>query len=58
MCAPEVREMKDFEKELFEMAAKVEFKNVNNKFQQELRQICEQIKSEKKLFIAADKTSN
>ena len=58
MCSPPVKEMENFENALIEMAQNVEFREVNNSFQRELKKDMKDVKSSNKAFIPADKTRN
>ena len=47
-----------FEKDLFEIANTVKFRNRNGKFQNEMKDGINKIKSSLNVFISADKTTN
>ena len=47
-----------FENDLIDMAANIEFRQVSNKFQNELREDVKRIKRTKNVIVASDKTSN
>ena len=57
---PSIKEMQDFEKEFYEIARKIEFRENNNygKFQKELKKDINDMKKIKKVIIPADKSSN
>ena len=56
--APAVPELKAFEDDVLKLVESVKFNNKTNEFQKKLKKDSFEIKSETKVFIAADKTSN
>ena len=56
--APSVPELKEFENALAEIIKEVKFTKETNDFQNKIKKDCKDIKSESKIFAAADKTSN
>ena len=57
-CPPPVKEMENFENDLVEMAQNVEFREVNNAFQREMKKDMKDVRNSNKAFIPADKTRN
>lgn len=55
---PPINEIKEFEDDMLKMVQSTKFKEVNSPFLNKLKDDTESIKSESKLFIAADKTTN
>ena len=55
---PPIPQLEAFEDDLINMVENIEFKNISNKFQEQLKTEQEAIKNEPKLLVAADKTSN
>ena len=53
-----VPELKPFEDDLIEMVKNIEFRNVNNTFQNKLKEEQEFVRNQSKVFVAADKTTN
>ena len=53
-----MNELKDFESQLYDLAANVEYQECNSTFQQELRKVCKRIRTDDKLWIPADKSNN
>ena len=51
-------ELKPFEDDLVDMVKNIEFRNVNNSFQSKLKEEQAFVKSQTKVFVAADKTTN
>ena len=51
-------QLESFEKDLFNMVKKIEFKNVKDKFQAKLREDISEIKSSSEVYLFADKTTN
>ena len=56
--APPVDQLKDMEEKLIDLVGNIETKHVKNEFQDKLKQDSDKIRNDKKLFIAADKTTN
>eukprot|EP00745_Piridium_sociabile_P031112 TRINITY_DN5158_c0_g1_i6.p2 TRINITY_DN5158_c0_g1~~TRINITY_DN5158_c0_g1_i6.p2 ORF type:complete len:159 (+),score=17.52 TRINITY_DN5158_c0_g1_i6:1645-2121(+) len=57
--APQSKELKDFEDDLYELVTNIEFKeNRQSRFQKELRTHVNKIQKSKNLFVLADKTTN
>lgn len=52
------KELESFERDLYNMAKNIKFRNINDQFQQSLKQDISKINASKKLFIPADKTTN
>ena len=50
--------MADFELDLMNMIKNLEFRKVNNVFQEQLKSDIEQIKINNKIFVSADKSRN
>ena len=50
--------MADFELDLMNMIKNLEFRKVNNVFQEQLKSDIEQIKINNKIFVPADKSRN
>ncbi|MEL7309459.1 MAG: hypothetical protein AAGK05_17460, partial [Pseudomonadota bacterium] len=57
-CPPPIKDLTEFEKELFDLVNKVKFRNVECKFQKEMQSDLQRIKKSGDVFVAADKTSN
>lgn len=55
---PFVPELKEFEDGMLELVQNVQFKKTSNQFQKKLSEDVQKIKSDSKLFVAADKTTN
>ena len=55
---PAVIELEEFQGKMFSLVQNVKFKKINNEFQKCLTQDMNNIKSDNKLMIPADKTSN
>ena len=55
---PAVKELEEFEGKMFSLVQNVKFKKVNNEFQKCLTKDMNNIKSDNKLMIPADKTTN
>ena len=53
-----VPELEAFENDMLEMVKKIEYRNVNNKFQNELKKEQKFVQRQSKVFVAADKTTN
>ena len=53
-----IPELKNFENDLINMAQNIKFRHFESKLQKDLKKTCENIKTEPKLIIPADKTSN
>ena len=57
--APQSKDLKDFENDLYDLAKNIETKDGNiPKFQKDLKKQVEKIQKSKKLFVLADKTTN
>ena len=56
--APQIPELIQFESDMTDMIANLEFREVKNKFQETLRSDIKKIKSSKSVFVQADKTHN
>ena len=50
--------LESFEKDLFNMVKKIEFKNVRDEFQANLKKDISEIKSSSEVYVFADKTTN
>ena len=57
-CPPVVKEMKDFEDSLWNLVRNIEFRAVQNNFQDKMKQDIQSIKQSPKLVVPADKSSN
>ena len=57
-CGPVVNELKELESGLWDIAANIKFKKVDSKFQNNLTEIANKLREDKKLWIAADKSNN
>ena len=55
---PSVKELKPLQDGLCELARNIKFREVKNKFQNKLKNDLKEIKNEKKVTVAADKTRN
>ena len=55
---PAIPEMKQFEDKMLNLIKNVRFRNPRNQFQQELAKDVKMIQKEKKVIVAADKTTN
>ena len=53
-----VAELKNFELDLINLAKNVKYKKFNNRLQENLRIVCNNIKNQPNLIVPADKTSN
>ena len=54
----QLRELDNFEKELFNVVASLKFRKLNDSFQEKMKSDISEIKSSPNVFIFADKTSN
>ena len=57
-CPPQYKDLMEFEDDLQKMISNVQFRRVNNDFQDRLKNDIRSIKSSKKIFFFADKTRN
>ena len=57
-CPPPVKELINFEKDLFALLGKLKFRKVNCAFQKKLNNDVKNIRSSNSTWVAADKTSN
>ena len=57
-CQPQYNDLMEFEDDLQEMISNVQFRRVNNDFQNMLKNDIRSVRSSKKIFIFADKTRN
>ena len=57
-CPPQYKDIMEFQDDLQEMIPKVQFRRVNNDFQNMVKNDIRSIRSSKKIFIFADKTRN
>ena len=57
-CPPAVEELSNFENDLLLMIKNIEFRKINNSFQEKLSNDIKQIKNSDKVFISADKSRN
>ena len=55
-CPPAVEELSNFENDLLLMIKNIEFRKINNSFQEKLSNDIKQIKNSDKVFISADKS--
>ena len=55
-CPPAVEELSDFEKDLLLMIKNIEFRTINNSFQEKLSNDIKQIQNSEKVFVSADKS--
>ena len=55
-CPPAVEELSDFEKDLLLMIKNIEFRKINNSFQEKLSNDIKQIQNSEKVFVSADKS--
>ena len=55
---PPIKELDEFEDKMLNIIQSIEFKSTDNSFQKELAQYLNKIKTDDKLLIAADKTTN
>lgn len=55
---PPIDELKDFEDDMLKMIQSVKFKNINNSFLTKLKEDTDSIKTDPRLLIPADKTTN
>ena len=55
-CPPAVEELSDFEKDLLLMIKNIEFRKINNSFQEKLSNDIKKIKNSEKVFVSADKS--
>ena len=55
---PPIKELEVFESKMLSLVQKVQFKNHRNEFQNDLSQDLTKIRTDDKLFVAADKTTN
>ena len=56
--APPVQELEDFRNDFLELIKNVEFNKRSNPLQKKLKEDCKKIKQEKRVLVAADKTTN
>ena len=54
----QIKELGMFEKDLFELVKSVKFRNRNDKFENEMKDDINKVKSSLNVFIPADKTAN
>ena len=57
-CPPPVKELAEFEKDLFDLPKKVKFRRVSCNFQSKLKEDIKTVKTSEKVYTPADKTSN
>ena len=57
-CPPVVDELPNFESDLRQMIKNIEFRNINNTFQEKLRKDIMELSKENKVFVSADKSTN
>ena len=57
-CPPPVKELINFEKDLFALLGKLKFRKVNWAFQKKLNNVVKNIRSSNSTWVTADKTSN
>ena len=57
-CPPYIPELKEFEDGMLNIVQNIEFKNTNKPFQNQLHKDTQNIKNDRNLFVAADKTTN
>ena len=57
-CPPIVQEVENFENELMFIIKNIQFRKVNNSFQNQLNEDIKQIKRDSKIFVPADKSRN
>ena len=57
-CPPAVEELANFEDDLMLMTKNVEFKNINNTFQEKLKNDIKELRENDKVFASADKSLN
>ena len=57
-CPPLVNELADFERDMMLMVKNIQFRKINNNFQQKLKVDIKDIKSINKVFVPADKSIN
>ena len=57
-CPPAVEELANFEDDLMLMTKNVEFRNINNTFQEKLRNDVKELRESDKVFVSADKSLN
>ena len=55
-CPPAVPELSQFENDLMYLVKNLEFRKVNNEFQNKLNNDINEIKTSDKVFVAADKS--
>ena len=55
-CSPAVKELSNFDNDPLLMIRNVEFKKINNIFQEKLSNDIKQIKNSNKVFVSADKS--
>ena len=53
-----ITELKEFENKMYELTRDIKFKPHNNQFQTKLKEDTAKVKSDSKMYIAADKTTN
>ena len=57
-CPPAVEELANFEDDLMLMTKNVEFRNINNTFQEKLKNDIKELRENDKVFVSADKSLN
>ena len=57
-AAPIMPELKELEDRMYDLIKNIEFRNTNNNLQRELKRDLNRVKTENKVVVSADKTSN
>ena len=57
-CPPPINELANFENDMMQMVKNIQFRKINNNFQQILKKDIKKIKSNNKVFVPADKSRN
>ena len=57
-CPPPINELANFENDMMQMVKNIQFRKINNNFQQILKKDIKMIKSNNKVFVPADKSRN
>ena len=57
-CGPPIKDLKDFEDEMIELTANIEFGNKKSQYQKDLDELVSFIEKDTKVWVKADKTNN
>ena len=57
-CPPAIKELKEFEKDMWSLVNNIEFKPIHNSFQNKMKDDLREINSSGKVIVSADKSTN